>query len=110
MSTGSQLGVKSKAVLNHLRTHGRTNRLDLERVLGSGPLVGTIQKLNSYGFITRTKTDVTSGCYLITNLGRAALGEALVLPAPRALRICNASSRDIYMPGVHNTFQNVSRL
>ena len=110
MSTGSQLGVKSKAVLNYLRNNGRTNRLDLERAISAGPLVGTIQKLNSYGFITRTKTDVASGCYLITNLGRAALGEALEIPAPRELRICNASSRDIYMPGVHNTFQTVSRL
>ena len=110
MSMGSQLGVKSKAVLNYLRTHGRTNRLDMERAINSGPLSGTIQKLTAYGFITRTKTDVASGCYLITSLGRAALGEALEIPAPRELRICNASTHGNYMPGVHNTFQNVSRL
>ena len=110
MNTGSQLGVKSKAVLKYLRNNGRTNRLDLERVLSTGPLVGTIQRLNSYGFITRTKTDVASGCYLITNLGRAALGEPLVLPPPRELRICNASSHGNYMPGVHNAIQTVTRL
>jgi DNA-binding PadR family transcriptional regulator len=110
MSTGSHLGVKSKAVLNYLRTNGRTNRLDLELSISSGPLEGTIQKLRSYGFITRTKTDVDSGCYLITRLGRAVLGEALAIPAPREPRICNASTTGNYLPGVHNTFQDVRRL
>jgi hypothetical protein len=110
MNSGSMLGVKSKAVLNYLRNNGSTNRLDLERVISSGPLVGTIQKLTSYGFITRTKTKVDSGSYVITNQGRAALGESLALTAPRELRICNASSIGNYMPGVHNISRIVSRL
>jgi hypothetical protein len=110
MNTGSQLGVKAKAVLNCLRKNGRTNRLDLERIIGSGQLSGTIQKLNSYSYIARTKTDFDSGCYVITNLGRVALGESLEIPAPREMRVCNATSIGNYMPGIHNISQTVSRL
>jgi hypothetical protein len=88
---GSQMGTKSRAVLECLRKNGRKNRLDLEMLLNMGPLGPTLNRLGGMSYIIRGTHGSSTGCYEITRQGRGALGESLTLTEPSAIRICAAT-------------------
>jgi len=96
---GSQMGTKSRAILECLRKNTRLNRLDLEMKLGMSQLGNTINRLYGLGYIKQFGGQI--GVYELTKAGRVALGEALTIEAPSIIRICNATSREIYNPSVH---------
>jgi len=97
---GSQMGSKSKAILECLRKNGKLNRLDLEMKLNIGPLNTTINRMYQLGYV---KNPIgIAGMYEITQAGRVALGEALEIKSAGVERICNGSSREIYIPGIHS--------
>ena len=96
---GSQMGTKSRAVLECLRKNPRSNRLDLEMKLGMGQLGPVNNRLFGLGYIKQAHG--LPGRYEITNAGREALGEALEVKAPSITRICNGTSREVYNPSVH---------
>lgn len=98
---GSQMGPKSKGVLECLRKHGRKNRLDLEMLLNIGTLTQTITRMADMGYIKRCGAGSHVGMFEITKLGRVALGESLEIEAPKEMRICGGTSREIYNPAVH---------
>jgi hypothetical protein len=95
---GSQLGVKSKSILEVLKNKGHMNRLDLERLLAIAPLTVPLNNLSAHRYIIRHTAGVASGTYSITRLGRAAMGEALELKAPAVTRICNGTMKGTYNP------------
>lgn len=95
---GSQMGTKSRAVLECLSKNPRLNRLDLEMKLGMGQLGPVNNRLFGLGYI---KQSGMPGRYEITKAGREALGEALEIKAPLITRICNGTSREIYNPSIH---------
>ena len=95
---GSQMGTKSRAVLECLRKNPRSNRLDLEMKLSMGQLGPVNNRLLGLGYI---KQSGMPGRYEITNAGREALGDALEVKAPSITRICNGTIREIYNPSVH---------
>jgi hypothetical protein len=107
---GSQMGTKSRAILECLRKHGRKNRLDLEMILSIGPFGPAVSRLKGFGYIAKVSHGSAMGCYEITRQGRVALGEALALPEPTAIRICAATTSGHYIPGLHNISQTVRRL
>jgi hypothetical protein len=93
---GSQMGTKSRAILECLRKNGKLNRLDLEMKLSIGPLKMTINRLYGLGYI---KNPVgISGMYEVTKAGRTALGEDLAIKTTGAERICNGTMKSIYNP------------
>jgi len=100
---GSQMGTKSRAVLECLRKNGRKNRLDLEMLLNMGPLGPTLNKLCMKYCIARGTHGSANGLYEITKLGRASLGESLTLAEPTAIRICAATvpKGHYYNPAIH---------
>lgn len=102
---GSQLGVKSKAVLECLRKNGRRNKLDLEMLLRMqlGP---TLNRMESFAYVIKCRHGSATGCYEITNNGRAALGESIKLNVPSYAPITGATMFDPYVPGLHNQFQS----
>jgi hypothetical protein len=101
---GSQMGTKSRAILECLRQNGGKNRFDLEILLNMGPLIKALDRLRQVAYICRTAHGGKNvGIYDITRQGRQALGESLELPAPREIRFCNASMTGIYVPAIHNT-------
>lgn len=93
------MGTKSRAVLECLRKNGKLNRLDLEMKLNIGQLGQTINRMYGLGYI-KTPLGIP-GMYELTRAGRTALGESLTLDAPEITRICNGTSREIYVPSVH---------
>ena len=95
---GSQMGTKSRAVLECLSKNPRLNRLDLEMKLSMGQIGPVNNRLFGLGYI---KQSGLHGRYEITNSGREALGEALEIKAPSITKICNGTSREIYNPSVH---------
>jgi hypothetical protein len=107
---GSQMGTKSRAILECLRKHGRKNRLDLEMLLNMGPLGPALSRLKGMSYVAKVAYGSATGCLEITRQGRAALGEALALPEPTAIRICATTTTGHYVPGLHNISQTVSRL
>ena len=106
---GSQMGTKSRAILELLRKGKPTNRLDIEMMLGY-PVAETISRLIQLTFIRKSTWGSGNGCYEITNIGRQALGESLALPDPTAMRICAATSTGHYIPGLHNISQSMRSL
>ena len=94
------MGAKSRAVLECLRKNGKLNRLDLEMKLAIGQLSITINRMYGLGYL-KTPLGIP-GMYEITNAGRVALGESLEVASPIVTRICNGSSRELYIPGVHS--------
>jgi hypothetical protein len=101
---GSQMGTKSRAILECLRQNGRKNRLDLEMLLNMGPLSKALDRLRHVAYISMTSHGGKGvGIYDITRQGRQALGEALDLPEPKTTRFCNASMTGLYDPAIHNT-------
>ena len=107
---GSQMGTKSRAILECLRKNGRKNRLDLEMLLNMGPLGPALSRLHGTSYVIRGSHGSATGCYEITRQGRAALGESLALPDPTAMRICAATSTGHYIPGLHNISQSMRSL
>jgi hypothetical protein len=92
---GSQIGTKSRAILECLRQNGRKNRLDLEMLLNMGPLGKVLERLRHVACISMTAHGGNGvGIYDITRHGRQALGESLDLPEPKTTRFCNASMRE----------------
>jgi hypothetical protein len=100
---GSQMGTKSRAILECLRKNGRKNRLDLEMLLNMGPLGPALSRLGGMSYVIRGMHGSATGCYEITRQGRAALGEALELTPPQEIRVCNATMSGRYIPEIHNT-------
>ena len=98
---GSQMGPKSKGVLECLRKHSRKNRLDLEMMLNLGNLTQTMTRMCEMGYIKRCGAGSHTGMFEITKMGRVALGESLEIEAPREMRICGGTSREIYNPAIH---------
>lgn len=96
---GSQMGTKSRAVLECLSKNPRLNRLDLEMKLSMGQIGPVNNRLFGLGYIKQANG--IPGRYEITNSGREALGEALEIKAPSITRICNGTSREVYNPSVH---------
>ncbi len=101
---GSQMGTKSRAILECLRKNGRKNRLDLEMLLNMGPLGPALNRLGTMHYVIRGMHGSATGCYEITRQGRIALGESLALPEPSAIRICAATvpKDHYYNPAVHS--------
>jgi hypothetical protein len=97
---GSQMGTKSRAVLECLRKNGKLNRLDLEMKLGMSQLGPVTNRLYGIGYI-KTPQGIT-GMYEITQAGRIALGEAVEMKPYGNDRICGGSMRELYIPGVHS--------
>ena len=98
---GSQMGVKSKAVLELLRKGRARNRLDIEMLLGytCGPI---INRLIGANYIKNGGSlGANCGLYEITNAGRIALGEALSLKTPSYAPICPATIKETYIPSIH---------
>lgn len=102
---GSQMGTKSRAVLELLQKGRPTNRLDMEMKLGY-PVGSTLSRLIGLAYIKRSTYGSGNGCYEITKNGRMALGEVLASPAPAYAPIINATMHDPYIPSI----QNVSRI
>lgn len=98
---GSQLGTKSRGVLECLRKHGRKNRLDLEMMLNLGNLTQTMTRMCEMGYIKRCNLGTHVGMFEITKLGRVALGESLEIEAPKEMRICGGTIREVYNPAIH---------
>jgi hypothetical protein len=94
---GSQMGAKSKGVLECLRKNGRLNRLDLEMKLNIGQLHSTVTRLCDMGAIKRCIGN-SVGQYEITRHGRVCLGEALEITEPKATRYCNGTMTSVYNP------------
>ena len=94
---GSQMGAKSKGVLECLRKNGRLNRLDLEMKLNIGQLHSTVTRLCDMGAIKRCIGN-SVGQYEITQYGRLCLGEALEIFKPRTTRHCNGTMTSVYNP------------
>ena len=93
---GSQMGTKSRAILECLRKNGKLNCLDLEMKLNIGNLRITINRMYGLGYI-KNPTGI-SGMYEITKAGRIALGESLSVPSSGIERICNGTMKGIYNP------------
>jgi len=102
---GSQMGTKSRAVLECLRKNGRKNRLDLEMLL-SMALGPTLNRLGGLNYITKCMHGSATGCYEITRFGRAAIGESMALNVPSYAPITGATMTKPYVPGLHNRAQN----
>lgn len=98
---GSQLGTKSRAILELLRKGRARNRLDIEMLLGY-ECRKTISRLIVMRYLKNGGTlGANSGLYEITNAGREALGEALTLKTPTYAPHCAATMRAPYIPSVH---------
>ena len=98
---GSQLGTKSRAILELLRKGRARNRLDIEMLLGY-ECRKTISRLIGMRYLKNGGTlGANSGLYEITNAGREALGEALTLKTPMHAPHCAATMRAPYIPSVH---------
>lgn len=93
------MGSKSRGVLECLRKNGKLNRLDLEMKLNMGPLAPVINRMYGMAYI-KTPLGIP-GMYEITRAGRVALGESLEIEAPKEMRICGGTSREIYNPAIH---------
>ena len=93
---GSQMGSKSKAILECLRKNGKLNRLDLEMKLNIPMLSNTISRMYGLGYIKNPPG--IAGIYEITKSGRIALGESLSVPSSEIERICNGTMKGIYNP------------
>ena len=99
---GSQMGTKSRAILECLRKNGRKNRLDLEMLLNMGPLGPTLNRLSGMSYVTKGMHGSATGCYEISRQGRLALGESLAMAEPTDIRICAATSHGNYVPSIHS--------
>lgn len=99
---GSQMGTKSRAVLELLRKGKPRNRLDIDMVLGMD-CAATVSRLVGLAYIKKSTYGSGTGCYEITGNGRKALGESLSLPVPAYAPIVNATMTAPYNPAIHNT-------
>jgi DNA-binding PadR family transcriptional regulator len=99
---GSQMGVKTRAILECLRKNGRKNRLDLEMMLNIGQLRQSLNRLCSTQYVNKCTHGSATGCYEITRLGRIALGESIEIPRPKEIRICAATTSGHYTPAIHS--------
>lgn len=99
---GSQLGTKSRAILELLRKGKPTNKLDIEMKLGYA-VTETLHRLVGLAYIKKSTYGSGNGCYEITSNGRMALGEVLASPPPAYAPIINATMHDPYIPAIHNT-------
>lgn len=93
---GSQMGTKSRAILECLRKNGKLNRLDLEMKLNIGQLNTAIKRMYGLGYV-KNPTGI-AGMYEITQAGRIALGESLAINSPVIDRICNGTMTSVYNP------------
>jgi hypothetical protein len=99
---GSQLGTKSRAILEILSRGKPTNKLDLEMMLGYR-VQETLGRLQQHLLLKKSTYGSGNGCYEITGNGRIALGEKLASPPPAYAPFINSTMTEIYNPAVHNT-------
>jgi hypothetical protein len=99
---GSQMGTKSRAILELLRKGKPRNALDIDMILGMA-CGGAISRLVRMAYIRKSTYGSATGCYEITTNGRIALGESLSLAPPAYAPITGATMRDPYIPAIHNT-------
>lgn len=97
---GSQVGTKSRAVLELLRKGKPLNRLEIDMMLGMA-CAATVSRLVGLAYIKKSTYGSGNGCYEITTNGRKALGESMALPVPTYAPITGATMRDPYLPGTH---------
>lgn len=97
---GSQMGTKSRAILELLRKGKPRNRLDIDMVLGMD-CGATISRLLGLAYIKKSTYGSGNGCFEITSNGRKALGESMALSVPAYAPIVNATMREVYNPDVH---------
>lgn len=98
---GSQMGPKSRAILELLRKGKPRNRLDIDMIIGAD-CGGTISRLVGLAYIKKSTYGSGNGCYEITGNGRIALGEVLASPPPAYAPIINATTKGNYIPEIHN--------
>ena len=98
---GSQMGTKSRGVLELLRKGRPLNRLDIDMMLGMS-CAPTVSRLVGLAYIKKSTYGSGNGCYEITSNGRKALGESMALPVPAYAPITGATMRETYMPGIHS--------
>jgi hypothetical protein len=98
---GSQMGTKSRAILELLRKGKPTNKLDIEMLLGY-PVGETLSRLLQLTYIRKSTYGSGNGCFEITSNGKQALGESIALPMPAYAPIINATMRATYIPEIHN--------
>ena len=99
---GSQMGTKSRSILELLRKGRPINKLDIEMKLGYS-VTETLRRLVGMSYIKKSTYGSGSGCYEITGHGRMSLGEVLASPAPAYAPIINATMTEPYIPSIHNT-------
>jgi hypothetical protein len=99
---GSQMGTKSRAILELLRKGTPKNKLDIEMILGY-PVPETLHRLVGLSFVRKSQWGSGNGCYEITTIGRKALGETLASSMPKYAPHINSTMTEIYNPAVHNT-------
>lgn len=97
---GSQMGTKSRAILELLRKGKPRNRLDIDMLLGMD-CGATISRLLGLAYIKKSTYGSGNGCFEITSNGRKALGESMALSVPAYAPIVNATMREVYNPDVH---------
>lgn len=98
---GTQMGTKSRAILELLHRTKPTNALDIDRLLGM-PCSAALARMQTLGYVRKATHGPVNGCYEITDLGRMAIGEAAALPKPAYIPHIAATMRGIYDPRVHN--------
>ena len=98
---GTQMGTKSRAILELLHRTKPTNALDIDRLLGM-PCTMALSRLQILGYVRKATHGPVNGCYEITSAGRMAIGEAAALPKPAYIPHIAATMRGIYDPAVHN--------
>lgn len=99
---GSQMGTKSRAILEILSRGKPTNKLDLEMILGYR-VAETLGRLQQHLLVKKSTYGSGNGCFEITSNGRQALGEKVSMTAPNYTPIVNATMKEIYNPAIHNT-------
>lgn len=98
---GSQMGTKSRAILELLRKGKPRNALDIDMIVGAA-CASTISRLVRMAYIRKSTYGSATGCYEITTNGRIALGESLSFAPPAYAPIIGATMRDPYIPAIHN--------
>lgn len=98
---GTQMGTKSRAILELLRKGKPRNRLDIDMIMKTD-CGATISRLVGLAYIKKSTYGSATGCYEITGNGRIALGEVLASPPPAYAPLINSTTKGDYIPEIHN--------
>lgn len=97
----SQMGTKSRAILELIERTKPTNALDIDRILGM-PCTSALIRLHALGYLRKASHGPVNGCYEITDAGRVVLGKRAAMTRPENIPHVNATMKGNYDPAIHN--------